>query len=867
MNDSLQSLIQKTNGLCRAALTEAAESCHRETHYDIEVEHLLLQLLDRPESDLVLIARHFDVDPGEARHHAKSTLDRLTRGNTRTPAFSPHLIKLLREAWVLSSIWLGASRLRSATLLLALVEKPSLRGQLSGSPLLRLSPERLREAMPTLVANSAEQPDATETSDGTVATQDTGDTPLLARYTLDLTERARRGEIDEVVGRDREIRALTDVLMRRRQNNPILVGEAGVGKTAVVEGLARRIAAGDVPPPLRGVRLMMLDLGLLQAGAGVRGEFENRIKKLIAEIKASTTPIVLFVDEAHGLIGAGGREGQGDAANLIKPALARGELRTIAATTWSEYKQYFEKDAALTRRFQPIAIDEPDEATAIAMLRAAAPHFERHHGVHIRDEAIEQAVRLSHRYIAGRRLPDKAVSVLDTACARVALSQHAIPASLEETRAALTRLDHALARLEAETRLGRDHESRIETLRSERDALEAQERTGQARWQEEKRQVDRMLAWRRERNGEVEADEGRRVTVELAGIQGDHPMMSIDVDGEVVARVISSWTKIPLGNMRVDEVDRLLELEQTLARRVLGQDHALRQVARRLIAAKAGLTDPGKPTGVFLLLGPSGVGKTETALALAEAMFGGEHSLITVNMSEFQEAHTVAGLKGAPPGYVGYGRGGVLTEAVRRAPHSVVLLDEIEKAHPDVWELFFQVFDKGFMEDGEGVRIDFRNCIILLTANVGSGTIGRLCDAEHPDPEVLMEALRDELTQRFPAAFLGRLQTIPYYPLNDTLLRRIVIQKLDRLAARFQATHRAPLDYAPALVPFLMARCDRSESGARDIDRLIHESVLPELSVAILSQMAADASISGVQLAVEEDRVVPHFAETAVVTA
>ncbi len=698
-----------------------------------------------------------------------------------------------------------------------------------------------------------------------------GRTPALDQYTIDLTGRARRGEIDPVLGRDAEVRQVVDILVRRRQNNPILTGEAGVGKTAVVEGLAGRIAAGDVPPPLRDVVLRTLDLGLLQAGAGVKGEFENRLKQVIAEVKASPAPVILFIDEAHTMIGAGGQAGQADAANLLKPALARGELRTIAATTWAEYKKYFEKDAALARRFQVVKVEEPDEARALVMMRGLVGHLEVHHGVRVLDEAVEASVRLSHRYIAGRQLPDKSVSLLDTACARVSIGQHAVPPAVEDARRRIDHLEVEIGILRREEATGARHDERL--AEKDRQLADEQARlvTLEARWEDERTLVEKVRALADQLESRHAKGDGRAEATapagdgvdalraeldarmaELRALQGEAPLMPVRVDAQAIAEVVAAWTGVPVGKMLGDEIRTVLELPARLGERVVGQGHALEAIGQRIRTARANLTDPRRPIGVFLMVGPSGVGKTETALALADALYGGERNLVTINMSEYQEAHTVSGLKGSPPGYVGYGEGGVLTEAVRRRPYCAVLLDEVEKAHPDVLELFFQVFDKGTLEDGEGREIDFKNTVILLTSNVGSATIMRLCAgaSDRPDPAALAEALRPELLRAFPAALLGRMVVVPYFPIDDEALRRIVRLQLDRIGGRMRDNHRAEFSYSDAVVEHIAGRCREVESGARNVDHILSRMLLPELSAEFLSRLAAGTPATRAEVSV-----------------
>ena len=695
-----------------------------------------------------------------------------------------------------------------------------------------------------------------------------------------------------MLGRDFEVRQIIDILTRRRQNNPILTGEAGVGKTAVVEGFARRVASGDVPPALQGVQIRTLDLGLLQAGAGIKGEFENRLKNVIAEVKASPTPVILFIDEAHTMIGAGGQAGQNDAANLLKPALARGELRTIAATTWSEYKKYFEKDAALARRFQVIKVEEPTEAQCDGMLRGVKSTLEKHHGVTILDEAVTTAVRLSQRYISGRQLPDKAVSVLDTSCARVSLALNATPAALEDAQRRIELIGIELEILERERATGTDHADRYSALTAEKETALSEVAELQARVTEERKVIQKMIELRtkleaiavpvaeavpamaamtgtgpvlvvpRTSTESAEADlAGMRIelsnlTTELATLQGEHALVRPFVDGGTIAEVIAGWTGIPVGKMLKDEIHTVLKLKDLLAERVVGQNHALQAIAQRIQTARAGLDDPRRPIGVFLLVGPSGVGKTETALALADTLYGGERNLVTINMSEYQEAHSISGLKGSPPGYVGYGEGGVLTEAVRRKPYCVVLLDEMEKAHTDVMELFYQVFDKGFMEDAEGREVDFKNTVILLTSNVGSDLMMKLCaDPDtRPEPAALAETLSPELRKVFKPAFLGRLIVVPYYPIDDASLRKIIQLKLAQIGRRMQETHHVPLTYSEDLVSAIVSRCTEVESGARNVDHVLTGTLLPEVSAEMLSRMMSGTALHHVRVSADPSK-------------
>jgi type VI secretion system protein VasG len=928
MRVDLRGLIGKLNQETRNAVEAAAGLCLSRTHYDVEIEHFLMKMLDTTDGDLAAILRHYEINRSRFSEELTASLDRLKTGNARTPSLGPHLVQVLTQAWTLGSVDFGAQRVRSGFSILAMLMDPDLRRVTRdiSRELEKIEPEDLHRNFASIVGDSVEErgagaPEEGAPSEPGKAPRGDGKTPHLDQYTVDVTQRARDGELDPVLGRDWEIRQVVDILMRRRQNNPILVGEAGVGKTAVVEGFAMRIAEGDVPPPLLNVSLHSLDLALLQAGAGVKGEFENRLKGLIKEVKSSPIPIILFIDEAHTMIGAGGQAGQGDAANLLKPALARGELRTVAATTWSEYKKYFEKDPALTRRFQTIKVEEPDEVTCMVMMRGIVPSLEGHHRVRIMDDGAQAAVRLSHRYIPDRQLPDKAVSVLDTACARLALGQNATPASVEDARRRLADLEVQARVLTREESLGADHSERLgeiaEATTATREQLEALEE----RWEKEMGLVRKILAVRERLEGDgsgaastpvgeadstSEGDEagddrdagsaqgaasgsgasgnGAGATADtdpeaafreslngkspdelrtiLAGfggdldlLQGEDPLVPVQVDAELVGQVISGWTGIPVGKMLRDDIKAALELERTLGERVIGQDHALETISHRIRTSKAGIDDPQKPVGVFLLVGPSGVGKTETALALSDLLYGGERNIVTINMSEFQEAHTVSTLKGSPPGYVGYGEGGVLTEAVRRRPYSVVLLDEIEKAHPDVVELFFQVFDKGRMEDGEGREIDFKNTIIILTTNAGTDTIMKLtADPETlPSHEGLARALKPELDEVFKPAFLGRTVIIPFFPLRDEVLRRIIRLKLGKVRRRMAATHRISLEIAEPVIDAIADRCTEVESGARNIDNILTNTLLPDISRMLLQSMADEAHPSRVAVGLDDD--------------
>ena len=895
----LKTLIAKLNATSRQAAERAASICMARGNYEVDLEHLFLALLENRRSDFAVAARASGIDLAALQRDLEAEIGRFQTGNTRTPAFSPYLPKLFEHGWLIASLDSQITRIRSGHLLLALLTEPSLSALAQrGSHLFgQIEADRLKHDFDRLTAGSDEQEQAVDIADGgTEASQGEGgkpaaaltSTPALDQFTVDLTQSARDGRIDPVIGRDAEIRQVIDILMRRRQNNPILTGEAGVGKTAVVEGLALRVAADDVPPPLQGVTLRTLDMGLLQAGASVKGEFENRLKNVIDEVKKSPKPIILFIDEAHTIIGAGGQAGQNDAANLLKPALARGELRTIAATTWSEYKKYFEKDAALARRFQVVKVEEPSEPLAASMLRGMAGLMERHFGVRVLDEAITEAVRLSHRYISGRQLPDKAVSVLDTACAKVALGQSATPGAIEDDQKTLERLQGEIDALEREQSAGAEHDARLKALNEQRTELEQRVAQNTERLAKERELVARIQALREAReSGNTQAgednalpvaansdvvpiskrkrtadkaddqDELAKLIAELRALQGESPMVPLQVDGHVVSEIVSAWTGIPLGRMVKDELRTVLNLKPLLAARVIGQDHALDAIAQRVRTATANLEDPNKPRGVFMFAGPSGVGKTETALALADILYGGERKLITINMSEYQEAHSVSGLKGSPPGYVGYGEGGVLTEAVRRNPYSVVLLDEVEKAHPDVLEMFFQVFDKGEMDDAEGRPIDFRNTIIILTSNVGSSNIMQAClnkaAEELPDADALAELLRPTLYKAFKPAFLGRMKVVPYYPISDDVLAEIITLKLGRIRDRVAVNHKATFQWDNALIESVLARCTEVDAGARAVDHILNGTLLPQIAESVLTRMAEGGSIEKIKVSVGKD--------------
>ncbi len=885
-------LFGKLNKLGYQAVESATVFCKMRGNPYVEVIHWMHQILNSQDSDLHRIIQHYDLDPGQIATEMTRALDMLPRGASTISDLSDHLMDAMERGWVWGSLLYSSNQVRTGHLLLGMLKTPALRNILSGmSPeLASIGADDLADNFMTATDGSPEETlvpqDGSHTggapgeASDAIAPAQMGKEEALAQFCTDMTEQARNGEIDPIVGRDEEIRQIVDVLMRRRQNNPILTGEAGVGKTAVVEGFALRIARGDVPPSMQDVRLLMLDIGLLQAGASMKGEFENRLRMVIDEVQASTTPIVMFIDETHTLIGAGGAAGTGDAANLLKPALARGTLRTIGATTFAEYKKYIEKDPALARRFQVVQVDEPDIPKAILMMRGIASMLESHHRVQVLDEGIEAAVSLSARYIPARQLPDKSVSLLDTACARVAVSQHAVPAEVDDSRRRIEALTTELEIIERDETAGYDVGDRREAVTAARDAEQERLDGLTSRWDAEKAVVEAILDLRaklREGGAPVEgveatsqeAAEASPLTAEeraaligelkakndeLTEVQGESPLILPIVDHQAVASVVGDWTGIPVGRMMKDEIEVILNLEDHLAKRVIGQNHAMKMIAKRIQTSRAGLDNPSKPIGVFLLAGTSGVGKTETALALAEVLYGGEQNVITINMSEYQEAHTVSSLKGAPPGYVGYGEGGVLTEAVRRKPYSVVLLDEVEKAHPDVHEIFFQVFDKGVMEDGEGRTIDFKNTLILLTSNAGSDLIMDMCSDPDlmPDPEGMAKALRDPLLKIFPAALLGRLVTIPYYPLSPDMIAKITVLQLNRIKKRVEASHDVPFEYTDAVVDKIVERCQELESGGRMIDAIVTNTMLPDISAEFLRRMMEGKEVSKVAIDVRE---------------
>lgn len=856
-------LIRRLNPHCTRALEAAANLCQTRLADEIAVEHWVLKLIEADDGDIPAILRHYDLDIDAAWDALIDAIDRMPRTLRGMPALSLQLATVLEDAWVHAMSDDSDGTIRSGHLLQAIVDAPHVLRTQRAWPLLSVSSAQIRRVLPRIGRRSSENASdemnalpkaspivdkpgsvSTETSiDGSarLAPPRATDASALARFALDLTEKARRGEIDPIFGRDREIRQMIDVLARRRKNNPILVGEPGVGKTALVEGLALRVVEGSVPETIRDTRILTLDLGLLQAGAGVKGEFEQRLKNVIDEVRTSATPILLFIDEAHTLIGAGNAAGGADAANLLKPALARGELRTIAATTWAEYKEYFERDAALERRFQVIKVDEPDDDTACLMLRGLASRYAKHHDVHIRDEAIVAAVRLSRRYIPARQLPDKAVDLIDTAAARVRMALDVPPVELQQARATLTALELERAALNADSRAGiGDVAERRAAIDTEHDAVRDTADMLLSQYTRERELVDILRTLRGAADPAPDPVAISNTIDALSTVQGKSPMIAADVDAQSIARVVAEWTGVPVGNLVDDELRSLLTLEATLAARVVAQDDAIGALAESLRTAKAGLKNEHAPLGVFLLTGPSGVGKTETALALADLLFGGEAALTTINLSEYQEAHTVSQLKGSPPGYVGYGRGGVLTEAVRQRPYSVVLLDEVEKAHRDVLDIFYQVFDRGTMRDGEGREIDFRNCVIVMTSNLGSAQID---DATAEDPAIthaaLREAVHPQLVSHFQPALLARFQTLVYRPLGATALASIVRIKLDKIAGRLHRQHGVPLTCADDLIESIAQHCVSRESGARSVDAFLNQRVLPVVSRELLGRMAS----------------------------
>lgn len=859
-NTPLKSLVEKLSPSSKMALEAATAKCQSRSHYSVEIEHWLDAILEQKDSDIRLLLNAFSIDVDRVKYQLQQALENFKTGNNSLPAISVQVVNLLKATWLNTSIDFNDERIRTAYLLYSLLKDETLLAPISRrvTELDKIDAAEILRVWPSLAQHLHEQQAANISSNNTSDAPTTaGKTPSLDQFTVDLTKQARVGKIDPIIGRDFEIRQMIDILSRRRQNNPILTGEAGVGKTAVVEGLALKIAAGDVPDRLKNVSLRVLDLALLQAGAGMKGEFENRLKNVIKEVRQSAQPIILFIDEAHTMIGSGGQAGQNDAANLLKPALARGELRTIAATTWAEYKKYFEKDAALTRRFQVVKVEEPKPELAIVMLRGILPVMETHHGVNIADKALQAAVHLSDRYINGRQLPDKAVGLLDTACSRVSMSQDAIPGQLEDQQRRVQQLEAEIALLQRELRLGADHLVAIDLLTNQILGANNKLEQVQQQWTYEKslvseaKELATLLHTENEEDNSASLHRLNEIKALLSAIP--NPMVHWQVTENLVAEVVSDWTGIPLGKMQADEIKTILALKSILEERVVGQEHALELIARTVQTSRAQLADENKPNGIFLLTGPSGVGKTETALAVAEQVYGSEDSITIINMSEFKEEHKVSLLLGSPPGYVGYGEGGVLTEAVRRKPYSVILLDEMEKAHPGVQDIFYQVFDKGTIKDGEGRDIDFKNTIIIITSNVGTDTTMRLFEDEStsPSPNGLAKALKPDLLQVFKPAFLGRINVIPYLPLADEQLKQIICLQLKRITRRLLNNYKVEFNYDEDVVNYIVSQCQDADSGARTIHNVIQNRILPEMSVKILQFVAESKALSNIRLMVD----------------
>ena len=880
---SRSSLFGRLNPTALKAIETATSFCKMRGNPYVELVHWVHVMLQDPQNDIAAIRTTFKMDDTQLARDVVASLDSLPRGATSISDFSPQVAEAVEKGWLYASLQFSANRIRSGHLIYGMLKTPQLKNALLSisNEFRKVSVDQLGDSFEKIVASSSEQTTVDSgTSVGGGSAGEEGAGPIgegeaLAKFSVDLTERARTGAIDKIVGRDAEVRQMIDILLRRRQNNPILIGEAGVGKTAVVEGFARRIVDGDVPPVLKDVTLRALDIGLLQAGASMKGEFEKRLRQVIDEVEASPKPIILFIDEAHTLIGAGGAAGTGDAANLLKPALARGRLRTIAATTYAEYRQYFEKDPAMTRRFQTVDVGEPETDKAISMLRSVAPMMEKHHNIVLLDEAVEASVKLSQRYVPARQLPDKAVSLLDTACARVAVSQHATPAQVEDRRRKVELLNVEIEIAARELAGQYRSDDRGPKLQEQLAEAEAALLEATTKWDAEKaalvmvQEARAALAEAREAaNAPVEEgaeppapldETALRAALDAAikamnDAAADNPMVFAVVDADAVAAVIGDWTGIPIGRMVKNEIQAVLQIADRLKERVIGQDHAMDAIAKRIKTSRAKLDNPNKPVGVFMLCGPSGVGKTETAHVLSELLYSGDDSMIVINMSEFQEAHTVSTLKGAPAGYVGYGQGGVLTEAVRRRPYSVVLLDEVEKAHPDVHEMFFQVFDKGFMNDSEGRHIDFKNTLILLTSNVGTELITTLSEDEEmkPEPDTLADAMRPDLLKVFPPALLGRLLVLPYFPLTPTMLTGIVKLQIDRVKKRIQDNHDLVFSYDPAVIDLIVSRCNEVASGGRVIDAILTNTMLPELSIALLEKQMNGEEVTGIHVGVAE---------------
>jgi type VI secretion system protein VasG len=864
-----RSLLKKLNSTCTRALEGAAGACLTARHYEVTIEHMLLALLDDLESDVPRILEHFEVQPDRMRTALQRSLGDLRSGNAGKPVFAPLLLELIEDAWVYASTEFGDAKVRSGALFARVVAAPSRFLQSEPADLEKIAREDLRKNLPTIAEASREgasvRPEAVAPGgDGALpknATAIGSPDGALARFTLDLTERARKGELDPVFGREPEIRSVIDILCRRRKNNPIIVGEAGVGKTALVEGLALAIAAGNVPDELKNVHVLSLDLGALQAGAGVKGEFENRLKGVITEVKASPKPIVLFIDEAHMLIGAGGPQG-GDAANLLKPALARGELRTVAATTWAEFKKYFEKDAALERRFQPVKVEEPSIEVATLMLRGLAKRFEEAHGIVIRDEAVRAAVTLSSRYITGRQLPDKAVDLLDTSAARAKVIRGARPAVIDDNKAALAAVTREIEAYERDFAAGVsvDEEAKAAAV-AKRDTLKTELEAHEKRLAEQRVIVDQIDAIRAQvKAGDASQREAHRTALraeleKLRAIKPEERLLFADVDEALVSSIIGDWTGIPVGKLVKDDVEAMLSLEDRLRKRVRGQDQGLAVIGRELRASRSGLKPPEQPLGVFLLVGPSGVGKTETALTLADLIFGGERFVVTINMSEFLERHTVSRLIGSPPGYVGFGEGGLLTEAVRQRPYTVVLLDEVEKAHPEVLNLFYQVFDKGTLSDGEGRTVDFKNTVVILTSNLATDLITAAAAPGKPPPplEEVVAIAKPTLSAHFKPALLARMTVVPYYPIGADALVQIVSMKMGAMQRRAKEAHGVDLTVSAEVKDAIAARCREVESGARNVDHILRGTIMPLVSSEILRRMAAGQPLDKIDLTLGAD--------------
>ncbi|MBU2968402.1 type VI secretion system ATPase TssH [Pseudoalteromonas sp. C2R02] len=860
---SLSKLVDKLNPVVKKSLEGAASICHSRSQFTVEVEHWLLSLLEKEADDIRLILASFSIDKDALVDELLKSLELQKTGNSAAPSLSPHIVNWLRQTWLNTSIEFNDIQIRSAYLLYTLLSDDTLSSLVIRKvrQLEKIVPAQLLHAWPELVNKTNEVNNAQL---GSGIAQDTksspSKTPSLDQFTQNLTEQALAGKIDPILGRDNEIRQMIDILTRRRQNNPILTGEAGVGKTAVVEGLALKIAHKDVPDSLKDVTIHVLDLALLQAGAGMKGEFENRLKSLINEVKNAASPIILFIDEAHTMIGSGGQAGQNDAANLLKPALARGELRTIAATTWAEYKKFFEKDAALARRFQVVKVEEPTEDQAVVMMRGLLPVMENHHKVSISDQALQSSVALSHRYINGRQLPDKAVGLLDTACARVAMSQAATPGNVEQLQRKIQQLETQIAVLTREQTIGTDHKFQVNELSNE--LLQAQQDLVplNTQWQlelslvKEVAQIVNTLYTKE--NEDTEGLLNRLHECKSQLNEAETPMVHWQVDEQVIAEIISDWTGIPVGKMQEDEINTILSLQENMEKRVIGQSDAIAQIAKTVQTSRAQLGDENRPIGVFMLAGPSGVGKTETALTLAENIYGSEENVTVINMSEYKEEHKVSLLLGSPPGYVGYGEGGVLTEAVRRKPYSVVLLDEMEKAHPGVQDIFYQVFDKGTIKDGEGRDIDFKNTIIIMTSNVGTNTTMNLYADEEtiPSPKGLRKALQDDLLEVFKPAFLGRINVLPYIPLSTQMLNEITALQLARVGVRMQNNYDAQFEYSTDVLDKIVQMCDDAGSGARNIHNILQNTILPELSTQLLVKMAKKEKTQQVQVNVVNEK-------------